>query len=58
MDPNRPKDDHVNPGNAGADQTGGPSYEKPALTNYGSLARLTRNTAGTSTDAKGGKRMT
>lgn len=57
MDSNRPEDDHVKPASAGPDQTGGPPYEKPALTNYGSLARLTRNTAGTSSDAKGTKRM-
>lgn len=57
MDPTQPKDDHENPGHAGAEPTGAPSYEKPALTSYGSLARLTRSTAGTSTDAKGGKRM-
>jgi hypothetical protein len=57
MDPNRPKDDDVNRGNARDDRTDTPAYEKPALTDYGSLARLTRNAAGTLTDAKGGKRM-
>ena len=33
-------------------------YEKPTLTSYGSLTRLTRNLAGTTSDAKGGKRRT
>jgi hypothetical protein len=57
MDPDRPKDDHVKPADAGADQSGDPSYEKPVLTNYGTLARLTRNGAGTLSDASGVMRM-
>jgi hypothetical protein len=57
MDPDRPKDDDVKPADAGADQSGGASYEKPVLTNYGTLARLTRNGTGTLTDGLGTMRM-
>jgi hypothetical protein len=57
MDPDRPKDDQLKTTDAGADHSGGPSYEKPVLTNYGTLARLTRGGVGTLSDASGTMRM-
>jgi hypothetical protein len=53
MDPDRPPDDHVTPAATGADQSRSPSYEKPVLTKYGTLARLTRDMSGSLADGSG-----
>lgn len=56
MEPTRPDQSPDRPSAEPTDAA--PAYEKPALTNYGSLARLTRSTPGTLVDAMGVNRRT
>jgi hypothetical protein len=54
---NRPKDEPVEATTSRTESREAP-YEKPRLTSYGSLARLTRSNPGTLIDGRGTNRMT
>ena len=57
MEPTRPKNDGADPALPMAENVQPETYEKPTLTNYGPLTRLTRSSVGSLADAKGARRM-
>ena len=57
MEPTRPKADGAERELPMAETAAQETYEKPTLTNYGPLTRLTRSGPGTAADAKGARRM-